>query len=329
MGGSLTQEQVDRFDADGYLVVENLLSPEDDIDPIVAEYAGVLETLASDLDERGVIRSKYSELPFGPRAIQVFQDSGSVHQQYFDFSLPANVLPDTPLWVGPAVFQALRNERILDAVESLIGGEIYSNPIQHVRIKPPEALTPTDAEGRIQLGATPWHQDNGVQTEEADQTEMITVWFPLFDTDAENGCLHVVPRSHFAGLLRHCPGRGGAHIPDQFFDVGRSIPLPLRRGGVILLNRHTCHGSLPNLSDHIRWSFDLRYNPVGQPTGRGVLPGFVARSRRHPETELRDWRTWSDLWHETRDRLAAVCATGDPSAAPRFYRWDGNHPACA
>ena len=180
MGGSLTREQVDRFNADGYLVVDDLLSPQHDIDPIVAEYAGVLETLARDLHERGVIPTTYSELPFGPRAIRVFQESGSVHAQYFDFSLPATVSPDTPLWAGPAVFHALRNERLLDAVESLIGGEIYSNPIQHVRIKPPEAVTPTDAEGRIQLGATPWHQDNGVQTEEADETEMITVWFPLF-----------------------------------------------------------------------------------------------------------------------------------------------------
>lgn len=326
MSGSLSQEQVDRFNTEGYLVVEDLLSPERDLDPIVAEYAGVLDSLATELHDQGAIRSTYADLPFGPRAIQVFQESQAVHAQYFDFSLPAKVTPQTPIWVGPAVFNALRNERILDAVESLIGGEIDSNPIQHVRIKPPEAVTPKDGEGRPVLGATPWHQDNGVQTEDGDGTEMITVWFPLFDTDAENGCLHVVPHSHDTGLLRHCPGGpGGVRIPDQLFDVDRETPLPLRRGGVILLNRHTCHGSLPNLSDHIRWSFDLRYNPTGQPSGRGALPAFVARSRQHPETELRDPSAWADLWYRTRDQLAA----GDPDAAPRYYRWDGDHPMCA
>ena len=46
--------------------------------------------------------------------------------------------PDTPFWTGPAVFALLRNQAILDAVESLIGPEIYANPVQHVRIKPPE-----------------------------------------------------------------------------------------------------------------------------------------------------------------------------------------------
>lgn len=323
--GSLTQQQLAQFKAEGYLVLEDLLSPEDVLDPIVAEYEGVLNTLADDLYRKGKIRSRYADLPFGPRAIQVFQESGSVHKQYFDFSLPAHPTADTPFWTGPAVFSALRNEGILDAVESLIGGEIYSNPIQHVRIKPPEAVTPKDKNGHPQVYATPWHQDNGVQTEDADQTEMITVWFPLFDADERNGCLQVVPDSHLAGLLRHCPGWDGARVPDQLFEVARATPLPVRRGSVILLNRHTCHGSLPNLSDGIRWSLDLRYNPVGQPTGRGVLPGFVARSRSHPETELRDWQTWANLWSQARAHLAGL----DPSAAPQYYRWDGNHPACA
>ena len=93
-----------------------------------------------------------------------------------------NVKPDAPLWVGPAVFNMIRNERLLDAVEQFIGPEIYSNPVQHVRMKPPEQRTPLNQEtGRVQVGATPWHQDGGVVNEDADETEMITVWFPLWD----------------------------------------------------------------------------------------------------------------------------------------------------
>ena len=37
--------------------------------------------------------------------------------------------------------------------------------------------------------------------EEADDTEIITVWFPLRDATEENGCLAVVPRSHQEGLV--------------------------------------------------------------------------------------------------------------------------------
>ena len=38
------------------------------------------------------------------------------------------------------------------------------------------------------------------------------------------------------------------------------------------MHKHTIHGSLPNVSDEIRWSLDLRYNPTGQPTGRPEFP---------------------------------------------------------
>ena len=55
------------------------------------------------------------------------------------------------------------------------------------------------------------------------------------------------------------------------------------------------HSSLSNNSDDVRVSLDLRYNPTGQPTGRPEFPGFVARSRRDPSSELRDPEAWKQL----------------------------------
>src|SRR5262245_51152526 len=223
--GGLTREQMKRFEEEGYLVIEGLLDPERDLDPVINEYAGVLDRLAGELHAMGKVSSKYSELPFSKRLINVYAESGEVHAQYFDFSLPqAGVKPDTPFWTGPAVFSLLRHPKLLDVIESLIGPEIYSNPVQHVRLKPPEALTPKDpTTGLVQLGATPWHQDNGVVNEEADNTDIITVWFPLTDATVENGCLAVVPFSHEAGLLPHCPASEtnrsgfGVHIKEHHF----------------------------------------------------------------------------------------------------------------
>jgi hypothetical protein len=322
----LSKALVAQFEAQGYLLVEDVLDPEQDIDPIIEEYKEVLDRLAQELYEQGQISSTYANLPFGERLTQIYAESGKVHAQYFDFSLPkGNVREDTPMWVGPAVFKMLRSSRLLDVVESIIGPEIYSNPVQHVRIKPPEHLTPLDPKtGRIQLGATPWHQDNGVVLPEADETEMLTVWFPLLDAGIENGCLEVVPYSHREGLLTHCPGSVfGLHIPDQLFHRAEAAPQPMKRGDILLMHRLTCHSSLPNISDMIRWSFDLRYNPIGQPTGRGAFPGFVARSRAHPETELHDPAAWADLWYETRRELAAQ------NYDKPFDRWEGNDLACA
>jgi phytanoyl-CoA hydroxylase len=321
----LSPEQVAQFEEQGYLVVEQLLDPVADLDPIIEEYKGVLNRLAEDLYEQGQITSLYEEIPFGERLIRIYQESGKVHAQYFDFSLPqGNVKHDTPMWVGKAVFNALTNPRLLDAVESIIGPEIYSNPVQHVRIKPPEHLTPRDEKGVIQLGATPWHQDNGVVLPEADETDMLTVWFPLLDAPVEAGPLQVIPYSHRDGLRTHCPGRvGGLAIPDSLLEMDQAIPIPLKRGDALFLHRRTCHASLPNVSDNIRWSFDLRYNPIGQATGRGAFPGFVARSRSNPASELHDAAAWADMWRETRRRLA------EENYSQPFNRWDSRALVCA
>ena len=321
----LSPEQVAQFEDQGYLVVEQLFDPVADLDPIIEEYKGVLNRLTEDLYSKGEISSLHAELPFSKRLIKIYQESGKVHAQYFDFSLPqGGVKFDTPMWVGKAVFSALSNPRLLDAVESIIGPEIYSNPVQHVRIKPPEHLTPRNEDGVIQLGATPWHQDNGVVLPEADDTNILTVWFPLLDAPIEAGPLQVIPYSHNDGLRTHCPGGvGGLAIPDQLLEMDRTVPIPLKRGDVLFLTKRTCHSSLSNVSDNIRWSFDLRYNPIGQATGRGAFPGFVARSRSNPESELHDAAAWADLWRATRHRMAAE------NSNERFNRWDANALVCA
>ena len=325
---ALTHEQLEQFEHFGFIAVEGVLDAENVIDPVIEEYAGVLDSLAEKLYAEGKISSKHEALAFGDRVTQVYAESGEVHNKHFDFTLSqANVTHDTPFWVGPAVFNALTAPSLIDAVESLIGPEIYSNPVQHVRIKVPENQAPRDDEGNVIYGAAPWHQDCGVVNPEADETLMITVWFPLMDTDEENGCLQVVPGSHRGeDMLTHCPGdksvQGNLTIPESEFEVGKAVAVPLKKGDALFFTKYTVHSSFPNNSDRIRWSFDLRYNPVGQATGRSFLPGFVARSRSNPETELHDAAKWREMWEEARAVLAE-------SQQPIYNRWDGSEAVCA
>lgn len=321
----LATTQLDQFEAEGYVVIRDFFDAEADLDPIIAEYEGVLDRLAAELHGRGEIASRHAGHDFSERLIRICQDSGRIHAQSFDFSLPQrHIQPDTPIWNGPAVFNILRHPGLLDVMEDLIGPEIYSNPIQHVRLKLPEDRAIRDTAGNILQGATPWHQDNGVIQEEADETDMITVWFPLWDAPIETGCLAVIPRSHRAGVMDHCPfGGAGFGIPDKLLAKELAVPLPMRRGDVLLMHRRTCHASLPNRSNRVRWSFDLRYNPIGQPSGRSAFPGFVARSRANPGAELHDPVAWADSWQRARAQLA------DDTAAQTFNRWDGAREVCA
>jgi phytanoyl-CoA hydroxylase len=152
------------------------------------------------------------------------------------------------------------------------------------------------------------------------------VWLPLLEATVENGCLQVIPRSHRGGIETHCPG-GSLHIPDTLVPADRALPLPMPVGSVLLMTQRTMHSSLDNVTDdQVRISMDLRYQPIGQPTGRPAFApaGFVARSRAHPEQVLADPDEWARRWLTLRDVLAEQTL-----AAPMFNRWSAEAAVCA
>lgn len=291
------------FEENGYLIARGLLDVRRDLRPLLDEYEGVLDRWAHKLVACGELSQLFDELPFDQRFIRICEESGRSHCTFFDITLPqAAITAETEFWTGPAVFGLLRNPTILDAVEGFIGPEIYANPIQHVRIKPPQRLVRSHHDNR--LVATPWHQDNGVILPQADRSRILTVWLPLTEASARNGCLRVIPGSHKWGLLPHAATPAGLAISGLDREEGQL--LPMIPGDVLFMHRLTCHSSLANLSEEVRISVDLRYNPIGEPTGRPSFPGFVARSSRKPNTELRDPWVWQAMWAAARDRLAST-----------------------
>ncbi len=120
----LTDEDLDHFEREGFLLVRGLLDWATDLRPVWEEYEQVLDRLIDELIEVGEMRSRHEDLPFGKRLTQAYRESGRVLSQYFDCSLPQKgTREDSPIWVGPEVFRALSNETLLDAVEDLIGPE--------------------------------------------------------------------------------------------------------------------------------------------------------------------------------------------------------------
>ena len=83
---TLTAEQLDHFETFGFLAVDKVFDPEEVINPVMDEYAGVLDSLADELYAAGAISDTYADLPFAERVCQVYVESQKVHAQYFDFS---------------------------------------------------------------------------------------------------------------------------------------------------------------------------------------------------------------------------------------------------
>nr|MCW1952275.1 phytanoyl-CoA dioxygenase family protein [Octadecabacter sp.] len=269
----LSTTQVEQFNRDGYLVVEDVIDAATRT-AIVAEYAALMNRLYDGWHAEGLVPAAAPGMGFFEK-LDVAYRSGFDWYQPLDISLPhSEISDDTPMHHGPAVFNMATHPRILDIAESLIGPEITSNPIQHVRIKPPEDQVSSN-ENRAHIVSTDWHQDKGVTLETADETQMLTVWLAITDATVENGCLQVKPGMR-EEMLPHCT-MTQVGIKDRYLPKADAVPTPVKAGGAVIFHPLTPHASLSNTSDGYRWSFDLRYNVTGQSTGRDQFPSFVAR----------------------------------------------------
>jgi phytanoyl-CoA hydroxylase len=275
--GSLTQERVRSYEEEGYLVLPRFLSA-DDMLPARCAMAGKVDEIAEGLLAAGLIGHKLEDRPFETRLADLFAGLTDAHFLQYGRS-----------WRDrrPGYYHLMMNPKILDAVESLIGGEIFANPVYNVRPKVP----------RVAAGAVPWHQDKSYWPD-ANSNPVITVWIPLVDADLENGCLQIWPRTHRSRVLpfhrEAFSGTGYTEVDgEQLAGLKRrAVPIPLRAGGAIFFNDRCLHMSTPNnTSNQVRWSIDLRYQPTDQDPMPQHGAGFLARSRLHPEcvATLEDW----------------------------------------
>ena len=290
------------------------------LDPLRTEYAALLDRLIETWVMQGQMRAPTASDSFYDKLKLAYQAECDWFQP-MDISLPGSqIQPDTPMHFSKNTFKLLTCPTVLDIVEQLIGPEITSNPIQHVRLKPPVPdLHATEV--RPHIARTDWHQDRGVALSDADDTAMVTVWMAVSDATKANDCLQVIPRTTETGLLPYC-GKSQITIADNFLDETQAIPLPVRSGGVVLFHPLTPHASLDNMTGTFRWSFDIRYNRTGQSTGRSHFPEFIARSQTAPEIVLSDWQEWKQMWKTARAQLSGQ------SHIP-ISRWTSTSPFCA
>ena len=305
---ALSPSQIQSFERDGFLALTTLLDIED-LREIEKEYEELLDKVAYRLLSENKISDSYNDLPFGHRYSRIIGEYPELHR-FFNVSLPLlnkDINPSTfHMHSGPAVFNLMRHPKILDVVECIIGSEIYSSPVQQMRMKPPENSVPSSLSGHSNVGATTWHQDLVALLPEADDTEQLTVWLAITEATVKNGCLASISGSHKQGAQVHCSNATLAsepHVPNSITSKHEPVPLPIEKGGIILFHKMNMHCALANISNDLRWSLDLRYHPIGQATGRPAFPGFIARSRKNPETELHDPSLWAQSWENARQDI--------------------------
>ncbi len=306
----LSRSQLDTFEEQGYLHINDALGPAD-IDPVIWEYEGIVDRRARKLYAEGKTTSLHEREPFNRRILRIAEEAPEISD---------NLLPQHTR--GPAVFQLICNPTILQIAESLVGPEILGHPTILLRPRMPDRVPSQfsyyvgkDAGGEL----LSWHQDSGVFDPEADDTLILTVWIALTEATEENGCLVVIPGSHKYGIRRHVPRpeKLDLMIPPEELPPGDVTPLPTTAGGLIVFNNYLCHGTLPNRSNNVRWSADFRYQDPTKPTGQPDRTGFIARSHNDPDKVLA-YPEWVSLWERS---LAAAESDLRPRVAPWRVRW--------
>ena len=170
---SLTQTQIDRFNEQGFLPYEDLLTP--------LEVKALHQRLEDIGNERVDFPDEYVQIE--PRV-----ERGETQADPVRFN---NVRKIWNLTKHDPVFMELaRHPRILGVVRSLIGPDLKIY-VDQTLCKPPRVGS-----------AKPPHQDSAYWTS-IDPPNLVICWIALNDATENNGCMRFISGSHKAGVIEH------------------------------------------------------------------------------------------------------------------------------
>jgi len=229
----LEQTQIDFFNDNGYLVVENAVDS--------ASLTNLTADFAKWVDESRDHSEAYGESFDGrPR----FDLEGGHSKNH-----PALRRVNAPVEISDAYYKAMTDSRMVDCVAELIGPNIK---FHHSKInsKLPGAKT-----------AVKWHQDFPFTPHSND--DLITALLMVDEVTEENGPLEVVPGSHKGDIhsLWHDGVFTGA-IENTLADMCQQKAVTCKgpAGAVCFMHTRLLHGSAPNNSDKPRTLFIAVYS---------------------------------------------------------------------
>ena len=239
----LTQEQLDSYHRDGYVVVEGLVE------------ADALEGL----------RTRLREYTHGDRSqekIQV-QIEPRIQRGELHVDTPGDGIRKIDgLVEADDRFQTLgTHPNIIHILEQIIGPDIkmFRNA---VLLKPPEVGS-----------AKGMHQDSPYWP--IAPMDLCSCWFAFDDATVENGCMVVIPGSHTWGPQPHIHVTDDYVVDPAYYNAADMHLAPVKAGGGLFFHSLLLHYTAPNRSDHWRRAIALSYmSSRSTYTGEGEGPVY-------------------------------------------------------
>jgi ectoine hydroxylase-related dioxygenase (phytanoyl-CoA dioxygenase family) len=158
-----------------------------------------------------------------------------------------------PNLLFPWVDQLIRHKKILDAVESVLGPDIFCWGSQFFM---KQAQNPAFVS---------WHQDGtywGLSSQ-----DVVTAWVALTPSTRQSGCMRVVPGTHLS-QVPHTDTFAEQNLLSRGQEIAvdvreaDAVDIVLKPGEMSLHHVLIFHGSEPNRADHPRIGFAIRYVPT-------------------------------------------------------------------
>jgi len=148
--------------------------------------------------------------------------------------------------------RVIRNDKVLDAVEDLIGPNILCWGSSFF-VKEPQSPT-----------FVSWHADTYYYGIEPQET--VTAWIAFSPSNLESGCIRCIPGSHKVKTefenapQEHNVLKRGQNTKNV--DESKSVYMPLEPGQFSIHHECTVHSSLPNNADYRRIGYSIHYCPT-------------------------------------------------------------------
>lgn len=248
----LSAEQLETYERDGFVVVEDLLS---------GEQVEALRARVRDYTHGG--------RPTGGIVVQV---EPRIRRGELQVEHPGDGIRKLEgLVEADDLFRGLgMHPNIVGIVEQILGPDIkmFRNALL---LKPPGVGS-----------AKGMHQDSPYWPIEP--MTLCSCWFALDDATAENGCMEVLPGGHRRGPLPH------VHVTDDYvvdpdsYDKAAAVKAPVRAGGGLFFHSLLPHYTAPNRSDRWRRAIALSYvSARSRYTGEGEGPEYLnVQGRTYP-----------------------------------------------
>ena len=247
---SLTSLQVDQFHRDGFIAVEDVLTPLE----ISALYLRLQDI------GNGVVDFPKQYIQVEPEV-----DKGETTDNPIPFNHIRKIWNLTQF---DSLFQTYaRHPKIIKIVRNLIGPDIKIF-VDQTLCKPPKIGS-----------AKPPHQDSAYWTN-IDPPNLIVCWMALTHATINNGCMRFIPGSHKLGVIKH-KHLEDFRVEDQHIDYEKEVAVPLKPGDCTFHHSLALHRTEPNETSQARVGVTVAYMSAHSKfVGTGKMPSYRLVSGR-------------------------------------------------